>query len=92
MIFTGLLNSVGGVSGVSLWVRGWRRSNFGVGGVGSVFLKILASVACVEWFEFLAWVVWVKKEWCESKKRHRFKCLAIQSYSIEDTVSFFYRI
>ena len=31
-----LLNNVGGVGSVGAWVRGWRESNFGVGGVVGV--------------------------------------------------------
>ena len=31
-----LLNSVVGVGSVGAWVRGWRGSNFGVGGMGGV--------------------------------------------------------
>ena len=31
-----LLNGVSGVGSVGAWVRGWRGSNFGVGGMGGV--------------------------------------------------------
>lgn len=30
----GLPNRVGGMGSVGAWVSGWRRSNFGLGGVG----------------------------------------------------------
>ena len=52
----------GGVDSVGAWVRGWRGSNFSVGGVGKRgSIKFLAWVAWVEILVWVACLAWVKK-------------------------------
>ena len=70
---------------VSAWICAWRGSNFSVGDVGGIGLKIFGVssacgvspniLACVTWVKHLAWGVWVHKildqdqKMASSKKR-----------------------